>query len=203
MPTQYRRSMIELLARHKVIPVVANRVQLQQVLKTSPCKIVLLRHCNLLDLAPLLVQASQRRYAVYVNIDHAEGVHADAAGLHYLAEALSIAGIISTNPKILALGKVYGLETVLRIFAADSTGLESALEVFDPAAVDLLDISPALAIPHIAPSFMRLLPLPFIGSGLISTSEQISAVLAAGALGVALSQNELDAGLWSAHSQMN
>ena len=200
MSTQFRRSMVELLARHKVIPVVANRVQLQQVLKTSACKVVLLRHCNLLELAPLLLQARQRQYALYVNIDHIEGIHADAAGLHYLANSLGIAGILSANPKILVVGKTQGLETVLHIFAADSTGLESALEAFDPAYIDLLDVSPALAIPHITPSLTHILPQPFIGSGLISTSEQVQAVLNAGAIGVALAQNELG---WSMNGQMN
>ncbi len=194
MATQFRRSMIELLAHNKVIPVVANRMQLQQVLKTSTCKVILLRHCNLLELAPLLIQARQRDYAVYVNIDHVEGVHADAAGLHYLASSLAITGILSANPKTLIAGKACGLETILHIFAADSTGLESALEAFDPAYVDLLDVSPALAIPHITPSLTRLLPLPFIGSGLISTSEQVHAVLNAGAIGVTLAQSELTSG---------
>jgi glycerol uptake operon antiterminator len=181
--------MVELLKHSRVIPVVANRGQLQQVLKTSPCKVVLLRHCNLLELAPIL-QLARQQYAFYVNIDHVEGVHADAAGLHYLANAVGIAGILSANLKTLVVGKTEGLETVLRIFAADSTGLESALEAFDPAYVDLLDVSPALAIPHITPPLTRILPRPFIGSGLLSTNEQVQAVLNAGALGVTLAQNE-------------
>ncbi|GAC1363709.1 MAG: hypothetical protein NVS2B12_13130 [Ktedonobacteraceae bacterium] len=145
----------------------------------------------MLDLAPLLVQATQHQYAFYVNMDHTEGVHADAAGLRFLANSLSIAGIISTNTKTLTTGKAYGMETILHIFAADSTGVESALEGFDPTCVDLLDVSPALAIPHITPSLAHMLPLPFIGSGLISTGEQMQAVLNAGAIGVALAQNEL------------
>ena len=203
MATQFHKSMIELLVHNKVIPVVANRVQLQQVLKTSACKVVLVRHCNLLELAPLLIQAGQHDYAVYVNIDHVEGVHADAAGLHYLANSLAITGILSANPKTLMAAKACGLETVLRIFAADSTGLESALEAFDPAYVDLLDVSPALAIPRITPSLTRLLPLPFIGSGLISTGEQVQSVLHAGAIGVALAQHELSSGVSSSSGPMN
>lgn len=189
MATQSCRSMVELLEHSKVIPVVENRAQVQQVLKTSACKVVLLRHCNPLELAPLLHQAGQQ-YAFYVNVDHIEGVHVDVAGLHYLANTLGIAGILSANPRTLVIGKTEGLETVLRIFAADSTGLESALESFDPAYVDLLDVSPAPAIPSIIPPLTRILPRPFIGSGLISTSEQVQAVLNAGAIGVVLAQNE-------------
>ena len=200
MSTQFNASIVELLEHHRVIPVVANRAQLQQVLKTSASKVVLLRHCNLLELASLLQQARQRQYALYVNIDHIEGVHPDTSGLHYLANSLGIAGILSANPKTLVVGKAQGLETVLRIFAVDSTGLESTLEAFDPAYVDLLDVSPALAIPHIMPPLKDILSLPFIGSGLISTSQQVQAVLNAGAIGVALAQNELSL---SVNSQVN
>jgi glycerol uptake operon antiterminator len=190
MSVQSRRSMVKLLARYKVVPVVENRIQLQHVLKTSACRVIVLRHSNLLELAPLLVQAYQRQYAVYVNIDHAEGIHPDAAGLQYLARQLCIAGVISANPRVLAIAKMHSLETVLRIFAADSTGLESALETFDPTYIDLLDISPALAIPYISPPLTSVLPLPFIGSGLISTGEQVQAVLNAGAIGVTLTQSD-------------
>ncbi|MBA2678225.1 MAG: glycerol-3-phosphate responsive antiterminator [Ktedonobacteraceae bacterium] len=188
MSTRFNRSMVELLEHYKVIPAVVNRAQLQQVLKTSACKVVLLRHCNLLELAPILQQA--RQCALYVNIDSIEGVHADVAGLSYLSNTLGIAGILSANPKALVVGKVQGMETVLRIFAADSTGLESALEAFDPAYVDLLDVSPALAIPSIVPPLKSILPVPFIGSGLISSSEQVQAVMDAGAIGVVLAQDE-------------
>ncbi|GCE09991.1 glycerol-3-phosphate responsive antiterminator [Dictyobacter aurantiacus] len=190
MTVQPRRSMIKLLTRSRIIPQVESRVQLQHVLRTSACKVIILRHCNLLELAPLLVQAYSRQYAVYVNIDHVEGLHPDAAGLQYLADQLSVAGIISANPKTLALARSYGLETVLRIFAADSTGLESALEMIDVTTVDLFDVAPALAIPYIDPPLTSVLPLPFIGSGLISTGDQVQAVLSAGASGVMLTPHD-------------
>ena len=55
----------------------------------------------------------------------------------------------------------------------------------------LLDISPALAVPHIKPQLMSSLPLPFIASGLINTPAQIEAVLRVGALRVVVSRVEL------------
>ncbi len=102
-----------------------------------------------------------------------------------------MAGILSNHPRILSLGKSLGLETIQRIFAVDSTGLEMALETVDKAYVDLLEVSPALVIPYIVPSLTKLLPLPFIASGLISTPQQVKAVLRSGASGVAVSRPEL------------
>jgi glycerol uptake operon antiterminator len=91
----------------------------------------------------------------------------------------------------LSLGKSFGLETIQRIFAVDSTGLEMALETVDKAYIDVLDVSPALVIPYIVPSLTMLLPLPFIASGLISTPQQVQSILRAGASAVAVTRPEL------------
>jgi len=55
--------------------------------------------------------------------------------------------------------------------------------------VDLLDITPALVIPFVVSH--TTLPLPFIGSGLISTFQQVQSVLHAGALRVTTARPEL------------
>src|SRR5207248_3890055 len=115
----------------------------------------------------------------------------DVAGLQYLVEQFHITGIISANLKNLTTGKALGLQTILQIFAADSTGLESAIEMVNPAAVDFFSVSPALVVPAISKTLATLLPHPFIASGLISTKKQIQTVVQAGALGVVVAQPEL------------
>lgn len=190
MPVKPQKPVPRLLAQTKVIPIIENRAQLQQLLKTSQCKSLIARHCDILELAPQFVQAPNAGIAVYVQIEHIYGVNADPMGLQFLANQLHIAGIISTNPKVLATAKAFGMDTALRIFAADSTGLEGVLEGFDTHSVDLLDVSPALVIPYIAPLLIAQQPLPFIGSGLVATSAQINAVLQAGASAVAVNQGD-------------
>src|SRR5258707_2272346 len=191
MLIQSSRSLLTILSQSKIIPIIENRLQFTQVLDSSHTGSVLLRHCNLFDFTPLLEEAHRRRLTVYVNIDHIDGIHADSAGLRYLAQQMRVTGIVSNHPRNLALGKNFGLETIQRIFAVDSTGLEMALETVDKAYVDLLDISPALVIPYIVPSLTMSLPLPFIASGLISTPQQVKAVLRSGASAVAVSRPEL------------
>jgi glycerol uptake operon antiterminator len=189
MLTRSSRSLLSISDRQKTIPLLENRMQLVRALDAPQIATIFLRHCNLLELRPLLDRAFEHEVAVYVNVDHIDGIHPDTAGLRFLAQQLRIAGIVSSNPRILALGKSFQLETIQRIFAVDSTGLEAALESIDSHLVDLLDISPALVIPYVV-SHTRL-PLPFIGSGLISTFQQVQAVLRAGALRVAVARPEL------------
>ena len=183
--------LLSLLQRSKTIPVLETRMQLAHVFDAPHILAVLLRHCNLFEFRALLAQAHRRALAVYVNADHLHGIHADAAGLRYLAEELHVAGVVSNHPKILALARSLGLQTVQRIFAVDSTGLDMALESIDSSTTDLLEISPALVIPSVIPRLASPLPLPFLGSGLIQTPEQMQAILRAGAAGVVVARSAL------------
>ena len=189
MLTRSSKSLLSVSDRQKIIPVIENRIEFLRALDAPQITTIVLRHCNLLDLRPLLDHAFEREVAVYVNVDHIDGIHPDSAGLRFLAYQLHIVGIISSNPRILTLGKGFELETIQRLFAVDSTGLETALESVDSHHVDLLDISPALVIPYVVSH--TVLPLPFIGSGLISTLQQVQSVLRAGALRVTTARSEL------------
>jgi glycerol uptake operon antiterminator len=189
MLTRSTRSLLSLPAKQKTIPIIENRIQFARALDASYVTTVLLRHCNLFELRTMLERAHERELAVYVNVDHIDGISPDTAGLRYLARQLHITGIVSSNARILALARSFDLETIQRIFAVDSTGLEVALESVDSQHVDLLDISPALVIPYVVAQ--TPMHLPFIGSGFISTFQQLQTVLRAGAIGVTVSRTEL------------
>lgn len=191
MLTRFRGPLSELLGQHKVIPMIENRNHFAMALASPQVNVLFLRHCNVFELTSLLNQADRQGKPVYVNVDHIDGIHPDAAGLRYLAETLHISGVISNHPKTLALAKDFGLETIQRIFAADSSGLELAIESIEPQYVDLLDISPALVIPYILPYLNITLPLPFMAFGLASTAQQVRDVLRCGAIGVAVNRPEL------------
>ena len=182
--------------KRRAIPLVESRTQFLRVLEvftTSPqrgVRALFLRHCNMFELTDLVEQARQLGIATYINIDHIDGIHADSAGLRYLVETMHVRGILSNNPRILALGKGLGLETIQRIFALDSTGLDTALESVDTTQIDLLDISPALVVPYIAHTLKKR-SRPFLASGLLHTSQQVSTILQTGALGVIVNRDEL------------
>lgn len=189
MLTRSMRSLLNLPARHKTIPLVENRTQFALAQDAPDVTAIVLRHCNLFDLRPLLEHAHERGQAVYVNMDHIDGIAPDLAGFRYLATQLHITGVLSSHGKILAQAKSFDLQTIQRIFAVDSTGLEAALESVDDQQVDLLAISPALVIPYVIPQIS--LHLPFIGIGFVSTRQQVQRVLDAGAIAVTVSRPEL------------
>ncbi len=189
MPIGSWKSLLALSTQCKMIPLVENRTQLMRILDTRTINAIFLRHCNIFDLLGPLELVRKRNIAVYASIDHIDGIHADSAGLQYLANTLHVQGILSSHPRTLALSKQQGLETIQRIFALDSTGMEAALESVDTAIVDVLDISPALVVPHVASQLQGI--RPFIASGLISTIQQMHSVLSAGATSVVVARDEL------------
>lgn len=191
MLTQSVGSLLSLSGQRKMIPIVENRLQFMHALDSLEVKTIFLRHCNLFEFKALLEHAYQRKRALYVNIDHIDGIHPDAAGLRYLAQHLHVAGIISSNPRTLAQAKDAGLESIQRLFAVDSTGLEAALDSVDTRYVDLLDIAPASVVPYVIPYLKNPLPLPFTASGLVFTFKQVQAVIDAGASAVAVAKSEL------------
>ncbi len=184
MLIQSSRLLLKTSSQYKIIPIVESRVQFTQVFESTQVNSIILRHCSLFDFIGLLDEAHKRKLSVYVNVDHIDGIHADSAGLRYLADTLKITGIISNNPRILSLCRDFGLEPIQRIYAVDSTGLEMALDSVDTRYVDLLDVSPGLVTPYINAQ----LSLPFIASGLIHTPQQVQAVLQSGAVGVAVTR---------------
>lgn len=189
MLTRSTRSLLNLPARHKTIPLIENRAQFALALDAPDVTTIMLRHCNLFDLRSLLDRAHERDLAVYVNMDHIDGIAPDLAGFRYLATQLHITGVLSSHGKVLALARSFDMQTIQRIFAVDSTGLEAALESVDDQQVDLLAISPALVIPYAIAHIS--LHLPFIGCGFVSTHQQVQSILNAGAIGVTVSRPEL------------
>src|SRR5947209_5181340 len=99
------RSLLTTPLQCKSIPMVESRIQFLQALDAPHTSSILLRHCNIFELTSLLHDAQRREVSIYVNIDHIDGIHADFAGLSYLAEHMHITGIVSNHPRTLALGK--------------------------------------------------------------------------------------------------
>ena len=87
-------SIVNLLTGYRVVLMVENQAQLLRVARMARSHVLLFSHGNLFDFLPWLQQSSRDAYAVYIDIDHMNGVHADATALRYLAEQLHVAGIV-------------------------------------------------------------------------------------------------------------
>ena len=183
-------SLLNLPVQHALVPVVETRIQCVQALDMPVVRAMVLQHCNIFEFADLTGRASRSGLAVYINMDHIDGIYADDAGFRYLAEHLHVKGVVSSHPKALATAKQAGLETIQRIFALDSTGLHMSLASVDSNCVDMLDFAPARVVPHIMPRLRACLSVPYMASGLLHTAAQLQEILSSGVQAVAVTHLE-------------
>jgi glycerol uptake operon antiterminator len=137
------------------------------------------------------VSPQSRRPRIYVNVDLVGGIASDASGLRFLSGRVE--GIISTHRHVIELAKTSGLTTIQRLFAIDSGAVERGLKLIRRAEPDFVEILPALAYCEIAERYCAVLHLPVLAGGLLKSSQDISVILRAGALGVSTSHQ----GLWN------
>lgn len=133
--------------------------------------------CILKELVTKLHNAGKR---VFVHLEMISGVGRDSTAIKYLYENFNIDGIISTKANNIAAAKALGLSATLRVFAIDTTALESAIRVINKAKPDQVELMPGL-MPSVIKSVKSKIKQPIIAGGLIRTPEEVRQAIAGGA----------------------
>lgn len=124
-----------------------------------------------------LVAHVGREYAVAVDIDSVEGLADDRAGCEFLVVKLGFQIVLAHRPATAAMIAELGALALLRVFAADSTGLRRSLESHPPGEGVGSAVSPGLVLPHLGADELALLPRPILAYGLIDRPVDIAACL--------------------------
>lgn len=106
----------------------------------------------------------------------------------FLAEATKADGIISTRPNLIHHAKELGLITVQRFFLLDSISFENVVRQSSHA--DVIDILPG-AMPDVIRRLSQRVTQPLIASGLLTDKRDVCGALAAGAVAVSTTSEEL------------
>src|ERR1700704_5202870 len=152
---------------------------------------LLVERGSLLAMVGPLAGAARQGVAIFVNLDAVEGLAGGSAGLAFLAHDLGFSGVLSVKPHLLHDASRFRLRTIQRIHALDSTGLETGLHSLVSPAPYAIAIAPAVAIPQVMSTIRSITDTPVWGTGFISTAEQATAVLAAGADVISSAELEL------------
>jgi glycerol uptake operon antiterminator len=128
---------------------------------------------------------------ILAHIDLIKGIGRDDAGVRFLAQTLKIDGILTTRANLIGPAKREGLIAVQRLFVLDSESLEAGLPTVERAGPDAVEVLPGVILPLIAPRLRQASLPPVIAGGLIRTAGQVQEILAAGAVAVSTSVEEL------------
>jgi glycerol uptake operon antiterminator len=173
-----------------MLPAIRDSTSLHRALDLGYRQLLVERGSLLAMVGPLAATARQG-VAIFVNLDAVEGLAADSAGLAFLATDLGFSGVLSVKPHLLHDASRFRLRTIQRIHALDSTGLETGLNSLGQPAPYAIAIAPAVAIPQVIATIRQTTNAPVWGTGFITTAEQATAVLAAGADVVASARPEV------------
>lgn len=143
---------------------------------------------NIFDLTSR-IGTEKRRSQIFVNVDLIGGIAGDTTGIGYLSEHVD--GIISTNRQVIERANSTDLITIQRLFAIDTTAMERGLKLVRRTKPQCVEILPALAYPRMASSYSELLDRPILAGGFVTSEEELSCILDAGAVGVSTSHQAL------------
>lgn len=156
---------------------------------SSRASVVFLLKSELLTVGETVERAHAAGKKILVHVDLTEGIGKDEAAIRYIAERVKPDGVITTRPNIVKCAKACGLYTVFRVFLIDTQGLDSALSNADKLRPDAVELMPGL-IPSLVGRFLAP-SRAVIAGGLITTREQATAAIKAGAVAASTSDPEL------------
>ena len=174
----------EAIQEAPVIAAVKNDMGLAHALR-SECAAVFILYGTILDVKRIKAAGK----LAFVHADLIEGLsNRGEIAVDFLAEATKADGIISTRPNLIHHAKELGLITVQRFFLLDSISFENVVRQSSHA--DVIDILPG-AMPDVIRRLSQRVTQPLIASGLLTDKRDVCGALAAGAVAVSTTSEEL------------
>ena len=164
----------EAIQEAPVIAAVKNDMGLAHALR-SECAAVFILYGTILDIGQIVKRIEGLSNRGEIAVD-------------FLAEATKADGIISTRPNLIHHAKELGLITVQRFFLLDSISFENVVRQSSHA--DVIDILPG-AMPDVIRRLSQRVTQPLIASGLLTDKRDVCGALAAGAVAVSTTSEEL------------
>ncbi len=175
----------------KIIPA-TNRIHDLETLVKGNFEYMIMLQIHLSQLKYVVDFVHHHGRKVLLHTDLIQGLKSDEAGTQYLCQDIRPDGLISTHAQVITTAKKRGLLAVQRIFLIDSHSLETSYRVIQSAQPDYLEVLPGI-IPSVIREVCVQTKLPVFAGGFLRTTQDVDAVLLAGASSVTTS----DKTLWS------
>lgn len=156
----------------------------------SLCGTIFLLSGSIFNLQDTIDKIHDAGKKVYVDIDLMEGFSRDSTFLKYIKDVLLPDGVITTRNKLTREAKSMGIFVIQRYFIFDSMSLQSGINSALDVKPDIIEILPGISVKVIR-QVREATHQPVIGSGLITSKEDVINALDAGAMGVTTSNTEL------------
>lgn len=157
----------------------------------SNTSVVFILGGTIFDLPEIVAQTRRYKKVIFVDIDLIKGIGRDAPGIRFLVKESQVDGIITTHSNLIKSARQEGLVSIQRIFVLDSESLKGGLRAIEKSNPDALEVLPGLILPKIMKKIRMITSIPVIAGGLITHEEEISKILASGAIGISTTSPHL------------
>lgn len=182
------RAFLAALAASPCCAAITSEKRVDAALRSGVAIVFVLR-ANGLEVEPLVARAHAAGKLVAVHLDLIDGIRADRAGVAWLARA-DVDAIISSHGQLMPGIHREGVIAIHRLLLVRRRMLDAAVAAVSRSGADFVEVLPGVILPELAP-LLPDLGIPLLAGGFIRTVADARAVLAAGAIGVTSSSEEL------------
>jgi glycerol-3-phosphate responsive antiterminator len=156
----------------------------------SECKIIFVLFGDICSIREIVSTIKDKGYIAIVHMDLINGLAAKEVSVDFIRSNTEADGIISTKHSLIKRAKELGLFTVFRFFVIDSMAIDNIKKQCETASPDFIEIIPGV-MPKVIKRICSMSSVPIIAGGLISDKEDVMAALAAGAISISTTNQEV------------
>ncbi|HOO63682.1 MAG TPA: glycerol-3-phosphate responsive antiterminator [Synergistaceae bacterium] len=175
---------------NRIVPALRSSKDVEKVARLSQ-RVVFLLGTSVVTYGKQMEVLREAGHIVFVHFDLIEGLKGDSVGFSFLMNEMVPDGIISTHKAILSLAKKNGLMRLLRVFMLDSDALAKGYQLAQSVQPDFVELLPGSSLPLLGDRALRDFNFPLIAGGLVTSLEQVHAILAKRVLAVSTSEKSL------------
>ncbi|MEI2358196.1 glycerol-3-phosphate responsive antiterminator [Mesobacillus zeae] len=179
----------------RILPAFSSMKDFESFLK-STYQIGVFLEVHIAQLKNVSAMAESYGKKMIYHVDMIHGIKGDDYSTEFICQEYKPYGLISTKTSVILKAKQKGVVAIQRIFLIDSHALEKSYKLLKKTLPDYIEVLPG-AMPAMITEVKDHVDIPVIAGGFIRTASDVENALAAGAVAVTSSQNDL----WKRFSQ--
>jgi len=173
-----------------VVAAVKDMDGLTRCCELEDIQVVFILFGDICSIKEIVGQVKKSEKFAMVHVDLITGLSSKEVAIDYIKKHTAADGIITTKPSLIRRGKELSLCTVLRYFLIDSMALENIKHQQSMVKPDFIEVLPGL-MPQVIRKICNSSRTPIIAGGLITDKESVLAALAAGAIAVSTTNQDV------------
>ena len=173
-----------------VIAAVKDQEGLEKCCGLEDIQVVFILFGDICSIGEIVSRVRKSGKLAMVHLDLVTGLSSKEIAVDYIKDNTGADGIITTKPQLIKRGRELSMCTILRYFLIDSMALENIRYQQRTVKPDFIEVLPGL-MPQIIDKISRLSRIPIIAGGLITDKESVLGALAAGAIAVSTTNQDV------------